>query len=164
MSSTDSDMRAFEVLLIAGILMTAAFMAGRYTCNSALPIMTRRDTIVIRDTVRDTVPVARWRTKVRIDTCYLTRVDTIAVHDTVRVAVPIEQVEYRTDRYCAIVEGWRPRLLSIDIYDERYVVIEKRQRAARRWGVTIGGQAGYGITPQGFLPYIGIGASFGYRF
>lgn len=154
-------MRMLSIILLSAML-SVSFWCGRLGRTTNIDV--RRDTVIIRDTVRDTVPVARWRTKVRIDTCYLTRVDTIAVHDTVRVAVPIEQVEYRTDRYCAIVEGWRPRLLSIDIYDERYVVTEKRQRAAKRWGVTIGGQAGYGITPRGFQPYIGIGASFGYRF
>lgn len=125
----------------------------------------RRDTIVVRDTVRDTVPVDRWRTFVRVDTCYLVRVDSLMLRDTVRVEMPIEQVEYRTDRYRAVVEGWRPKLLSIECYESRQIITDTRRVATRkRWGIVLGAQVGYGITPEGPQPYAGVGLSFGLRF
>ncbi len=106
-------------LLLVSISFLAGRRVGRRECCAD---DVRRDTIVVRDTVRDTVPVDRWRTFVRVDTCYLVRVDSLMLRDTVRVEMPIEQVEYRTDRYRAVVEGWRPKLLSIECYDSRQII------------------------------------------
>lgn len=148
------------------LLVVISFLAGRSagrreSCAGEV----RRDTIVVRDTVRDTVPVDRWRTRVRVDTCYLVRVDSLMLRDTVSVEVPIERVEYRTDRYRAVVEGWRPRLLSIECYDSRHIITDTRRIAPpKRWCVVLGAQVGYGITPEGLQPYTGIGMSFGLRF
>ena len=149
------------VALMPLLLVSISFLAGRECCADDV----RRDTIVVRDTVRDTVPVDRWRTFVRVDTCYLVRVDSLMLRDTVRVEMPIEQVEYRTDRYRAVVEGWRPKLLSIECYDSRQIITDTRRVATRkRWGIVLGAQVGYGITPEGPQPYAGVGLSFGLRF
>ncbi len=153
---------ALAPLLLVSISFLAGRSAGRRECCAD---EVRRDTIVVRDTVRDTVPVDRWRTFVRVDTCYLVRVDSLMLRDTVRVEMPIEQVEYRTDRYRAVVEGWRPKLLSIECYDSRQIITDTRRVATRkRWGIVLGAQVGYGITPEGPQPYAGVGLSFGLRF
>lgn len=153
---------ALAPVLLVSISFLAGRSAGRRECCAD---EVRRDTIVVRDTVRDTVPVDRWRTFVRVDTCYLVRVDSLMLRDTVRVEMPIEQVEYRTDRYRAVVEGWRPKLLSIECYDSRQIITDARRVAPRkRWGIVLGAQVGYGITPKGPQPYTGVGISFGLRF
>ncbi len=153
---------ALAPLLLVSISFLAGRSVGRRECYAD---DVRRDTIVVRDTVRDTVPVDRWRTFVRVDTCYLVRVDSLMLRDTVRVEMPIEQVEYRTDRYRAVVEGWRPKLLSIECYDSRQIITDTRRVATRkRWGIVLGAQVGYGITPEGPQPYAGVGLSFGLRF
>ncbi len=140
-------------LLLVSISFLAGRRVGRRECYAD---DVRRDTIVVRDTVRDTVPVDRWRTFVRVDTCYLVRVDSLMLRDTVRVEMPIEQVEYRTDRYRAVVEG---------CYDSRQIITDTRRVATRkRWGIVLGAQVGYGITPEGPQPYAGVGLSFGLRF
>lgn len=155
-------------IIIMVALVVASFYYGRHIGRNAVSqAAVERDTIVVRDTVRDTVPVPvdRWRTIVRVDTCYLPRVDTVATHDTVRVEVPIERMEYRTDRYYAVVEGWRPRLAYIETYDAQTIVTERqRVEKSKRWGITLGAQVGYGLTPQGAQPYAGIGVTFGWRF
>ncbi len=154
------------VALMPLLLVSISFLAGRRVGRrECCADDVRRDTIVVRDTVRDTVPVDRWRTFVRVDTCYLVRVDSLMLRDTVRVEMPIEQVEYRTDRYRAVVEGWRPKLLSIECYDSRQIITDTRRVATRkRWGIVLGAQVGYGITPEGPQPYAGVGLSFGLRF
>lgn len=148
--------------------MAASFYCGRHVGRKNVsPATIERDTIIMRDTVRDTlpVPVDRWQTVVRVDTCYLVRVDTVSTRDTVRVEVPIERKEYRTDRYYAIVEGYRPRLAYIETYDVQTVITEQqRVESSKRWGITLGAQVGYGITPAGTQPYAGVGVTFGYRF
>lgn len=153
---------ALAPVLLVSISFLAGRRAGRRECCAD---EVRRDTIVVRDTVRDTVPVDRWRTFVRVDTCYLVRVDSLMLRDTVRVEMPIEQVEYRTDRYRAVVEGWRPKLLSIECYDSRQIITDARRvTPCKRWGIVLGAQVGYGITPEGPQPYAGVGISFGLRF
>ena len=120
-------------LLLVSISFLAGRRVGRRECCAD---DVRRDTIVVRDTVRDTVPVDGWRTFVRVDTCYLVRVDSLMLRDTVRVEMPIEQVEYRTDRYRAVVEGWRPKLLSIECYDSRQIITDTRRVATRKGGAS----------------------------
>ena len=85
------------------------------------------------------------------------------VHDTAFVQLPREQVEYRDTSYRAVVSGFRPRLEELEIYQrERVVTIQTEKMVTvpdrRRWGVGV--QAGYGITPAGFQPYLGVGVSF----
>jgi len=161
-------MRNTLLLLLLLVLVAASFLYGRSLGRKEVFQATiERDTLVIRDTVRDTlpVPVDRWRTLVRIDTCYLHRIDTVTTCDTIRVEVPIERVEYRTDRYYAIVEGWQPRLAYIETYGAQTIITERqRVESSKRWGITLGVQAGYGITPSGMQPYVGLGATFGWRF
>ena len=76
--------------------------------------------------------------------------------DSVKVQIPITQKRYETDRYRAYVSGYRPSLDSLFIFPERQVVrIREKQR---RWHVGV--QAGYGVTPKGFQPYLGVGVSY----
>lgn len=155
-------------LIFVTALAVASFYYGRSVGRQYVTLAeVERDTIVVRDTVRDTlpVPVDRWRTRVRVDTVYFACVDTVTTCDTVRVEVPIERVEYRTDRYYAIVEGWRPTLAYIETYDAQTIITERqRVESSKRWGITLGVQAGYGITPKGMQPYAGGGVTFGYTF
>lgn len=76
--------------------------------------------------------------------------------DSVKVQIPITQKRYETDRYRAYVSGYRPSLDSLFIFPERQVV--RIREKPRRWHVGV--QAGYGVTPAGFQPYIGVGVSY----
>lgn len=112
-----------------------------------------RDTVTVRDTVRDTVPrpvlvrLDHWDT-LRIA---VQRVDTL--RDSVYIPVPIERREYRTDDYRAVISGYRPRLDLMEIYRRtRTVTVTPKPK---RWG--IGPTAGFGI-PGGW--YVGIGVSY----
>ncbi|MDE6564529.1 MAG: hypothetical protein K2L92_06855 [Muribaculaceae bacterium] len=88
----------------------------------------------------------------KADTVYLPAAEGA---DSVRAVVPLEQTEYSGDGYRAYVSGYRPRLDSL--VTVRSFTAQSTARAPR---FSIGLQAGYGITPRGFQPYLGVGVSY----
>lgn len=78
----------------------------------------------------------------------------------VPVVVPIERRVYVTADYRAEVEGYRPRLVNIELYRQTQVVTETPAARPCRWGIGI--QAGYGLAPRTgrWEPYIGIGIQY----
>lgn len=81
--------------------------------------------------------------------------------DSVAVEIPIEQRTYEGEYYRAVVRGWRPELVSIDVrHPEIHIPDQKR----KRWAVTVGPQVGYGFTPAGWQPYAGVGVTVGLTF
>lgn len=75
--------------------------------------------------------------------------------------VPITQKVYRDTSYMAWVSGYRPQLDSIKVlasthYITKTIVKESKQPPDKR-RIDIGLQAGYGVTPCGIQPYLGIG-------
>lgn len=148
--------------ILAAALLAGAFAAGRWTrCRTSEPTV-RRDTVILRDTLTVPVPAPSATEVVRRDTCWLVRCDTVWRADTLRipVAVPVERRVYATADYRAVVEGYRPRLVSMELYRQTQVVTERPAARPRRWGVGI--QAGWGFAPRtGRLePYIGIGVQY----
>ena len=93
----------------------------------------------------------------------IVRCDTI--RDTMWVDLPIENREYKSEEYFAIVEGYNPMLKYIEVYPTtKYITTTETIKQKKRWGVSLGVQGGYGITPKGWQPYAGAGVSFGYSF
>ena len=159
-------MKKITTIILGMALAAAMFFAGR-GCrdggghDEGCYTETRMDTLVVRDTLRYTlrdtvlVPVER----------YITRVDTVwlpAVRDTITVeaAVPIERKTYVTDDYRAVVEGFRPALVEMELYRKTALVTREITRTLppRKWGIGI--QTGYGFGPKGAGPYIGIGVQY----
>lgn len=145
---------AISAVLVFGI----GFFAGRRTGRPEQLEIIRRDTVTVTDTIVREIPVPRTVTVVRVDTCYLPGpVDTVRVP----VAVPIERKEYGTPEYRAVVEGYRPELVEMEVYRQtNTVTVTPAIAKPNRWGVGI--QVGYGLTPRtGRLePYIGIGVQY----
>lgn len=80
--------------------------------------------------------------------------------DSVDVEIPISQVAYRDSNYQAWVSGFEPRLDSIKIFKtDRIIEIERVIKEKRKhWH--IGPTIGYGYTPEGFQPYIGVSLTY----
>lgn len=148
------------ILLIA--LFVGAFFAGQWTkpCRKAETVL--RDTVVVRDTLAVPVPTPERVEVIRRDTCWLVRCDTVRTADTLRVPViiPIERKVYATADYRAVIEGYKPELVSMELYRQTQVVTNTVSAKPKRWGVGI--QAGYGFTPRTgrFEPYIGLGIQY----
>jgi hypothetical protein len=159
-------MNNLKSFVVAALVGAAMFFAGRGCAVGDLcPAEVRVDTLVVRDTVREPVPVASRSVVTRVDTVWVevaAGTAKLAAADTVRVAaeIPIERKTYQTADYRAEVEGFRASLVSMELFREtRLVTKTVRTPDTRRWGVEL--QAGWGLSPQGAAPYVGVGV--GYR-
>ena len=106
-------------VVIALALIAAAFLLGRRSVKPEIVKIHRTDTVVVRDTVRETVLVPKVR--------YLTRVDTVLLPvpgDTVEVPVlvPISRNVYEGEDYRAVVSGFRASLDTLDIFRKTQTV------------------------------------------
>ena len=150
-------MKRWAYIVIIFLIAIGSFFSG-YGCRNMRSSETMpADTVILRDTLRDSIPYPVVETLVQevpeLVPFYVTlRGDT--VRDTVYLPVAITQKEYQTDSYRAWVSGYRPALDSLWVYPERIYIKEK----ARRWG--IGLSAGYGIGRNGLSPYVGVGVYY----
>lgn len=130
------------------------------------------NTEVVSDTIIKVIkvdrPIVRESTIVKYEVVQLPVVnDTICVSDTIKdsvfVEVPIEQKVYSDSNYTAWVSGYRPRLDSISITHQEisYKLVNNSKGSKRLF---IGIQVGYGITPRGMQPYLGLGVSYKFGF
>lgn len=141
-----------------GVAFICMFLLGRRTKICRPEIITLSDTVVRIDTLRDTVCVAK--------TAYISKIDTCIMEvpgDTVKVPVlvPIERREYKTEDYHALIEGYRPSLVSMEVYPQTKIVTQTQIRTVTkktRWG--IGPQVGYGFNGKEWAPYVGIGVQY----
>lgn len=145
-------------------------MAGCFLSRHLCPFLghfshvnVKVDSVYVFDTIRVETPVFIERHTV--DTMVVSVTEFQVVHDTAFVQLPREQVEYRDTSYRAVVSGFLPRLEELEIYRREKIVTIQTEKyvpvpEARRWG--LGVQAGYGITPRGFQPYLGVGLSYNF--
>ena len=174
------------------ILVPIAFLAGRWTAPRPTPPAPQVDTVWVKDTanlvdskpvgsVIATLPIARpAEPENGNDTNLLAQnanllancadtlhnsepvADTKALPDSAQVVIPIEQRTYEGEYYRAVVQGFQPELVSIDIRLPEIVPPEPVFKPG--WHFTIGIQLGYGFTPKGWQPYAGIGGTLGWTF
>lgn len=175
------------ILLI--LLFTGAFFAGRWTKPCDEPNTVRRDTVFLRDTLNAPVLPPVSSEVIGADTCMLPvalpdeansvpkntadiqiaspllaqcassllqSVDSLRVP----VVVPIERKIYVTADYRAVIEGYKPKLVSMELYRQTQVVTNTVSAKPKRWG--FGVHAGYGFIPttKRFEPYIGVGVQY----
>lgn len=135
--------------------LTIAFFAGNKQHNvppAETIIITRTDTVrVICPEV--TAIYVRGETVERLPVAGDT-----AVTDSAEVIIPLSQTVYAAGSYKAYVSGYRPKLDSLVFTERHYETTRLVTKKTSRW--SIGLHAGYGITPRGFQPFIGIGVSF----
>lgn len=129
------------------------------------------DTEVVADTIFKVIkvdrPIVRESTVVKYKVVQLPIAkDTICVSDTIKdsvfVEVPIEQKVYSDSNYTAWVSGYQPRLDSISITHKEVSFHNKLVNNNGSKRLFIGIQVGYGITPRGMQPYLGIGVSYNF--
>lgn len=145
------------IALFTGLLL----LSLPHYCGKAEQSVVERDTII--DTIKVVRPVVRDSVVLRYEKMMLPVVrDSVMVRDSVvidsvRVHLPITQKCYHDSTYTAWVSGYQPKLDSIHIYRPAITIT-----TTKRPKFTYGIQAGYGITPKGFQPYLGVG--IGYTF
>lgn len=146
--------------------VVGAFFFGRSTMRTDIVrTEVERDTIVVRDTIREYYPQEVERVVVKTERVEVPIIVRDTIREVVEAEIPIEEREYKSEEYYAIIGGYMPYLKSIEVYPRTQIVnatetITKR----KRWGISLGVQAGYGMTPVGTQPYAGVGVTFGYNF
>ena len=164
----------FIIIVVVLISHAACLLVGRRLRTSDPEII--RDTTTLTLVVHDTIEVVKWKERVRVDTLLLavvkdsltTDTDTTIsnkenVADSALVAVPISQVTCEGENYTAVIEGFRPRLVSIDIIQQTQYIETTKTIPPKKWsfGLTLGASAGVFYTPKGIQPGAGLGASVG---
>ena len=160
------------IAIISCALAALAFLLmgwlgrGAYERRHALPpqvdTVWRHDTIKLVKTrpagaVVATLPVAKAADNDAIPdtTSHATQ------RDSARVEIPIVQRTFEGQYYRAVVQGYQPELVGIDI---RLPEIAAPPSKHKWCSVTIGPQLGFGFTPAGWQPYAGIGVTVGITF
>ena len=159
--------------------MVLSWLAGKHSrAMTTDGESVRRDTVTVIDTVVHRVPAAKDSTVVR----YVTRTVPVATQsfraprdtanndrevmpklyasassDSATVTLPITQKMYSDTDYRAWVSGYEPQLDSIKVFPRTVTVRETIYKPPSRF--SIGLQGGYGITPKGLQPYIGVGVN-----
>ena len=153
------------IALFTGLLL----LSLPHYCGKAEQVVVERDTIT--DTIKVVRPVVRDSVILRYEKVVLPVVrDSVMVRDSVivdsvKVHLPITQKCYRDSTYTAWVSGYRPRLDSISItYKEVsfHNLVNNSSKGSKR--LYLGIQVGYGITPRGMQPYLGLGVSYKFGF
>lgn len=151
-------MKPWHVILLL-VLCVFCFFFGRHTKRTEAGFVAKTDTVILRDTIRDSIPYPVYETVIQ-EVPELFPVYITLAGDTVRepVIVPIRitQKEYQTDDYRAWVSGYNPALDSIHIFRKTLSVTQKQP--SRRFGIGI--TAGYGIGKNGLSPYVGVGVYY----
>lgn len=166
-SMTTNKLIAILASIIFAGCVVGSFFFGRATIKDTTIVSTKieRDTIIVRDTIRQYYPKEVERVVVRTERVEVPIVRCDTIRDTMWVNLPIEEREYKSEEYFAIVEGYNPMLKYIEVYPRTaYINTTETIKKRKHWGVSLGVQGGYGFTPKGWQPYAGVGVSFGYSF
>lgn len=144
------------LMVVSGVLLWSDL--HRRDTTPIIVVETVRDTIILRDTITAYKPVP-FNVYV-VDTLYVP-VAVPGQHDTVWAALPWEEKEYRDTSYRAVVEGFRPALKEIEVYQQTKVItVTNNVRIPPprwSWGV----QAGLGVNATGSVsPYLGVGIQY----
>jgi hypothetical protein len=154
------DMKTTLQIILTLAIAAVAGLVGWHARPDCPVIETRSDTVIVRDTILVPVPVPVERHVVRVDTVRLT-----TPGDTVRVEVeiPIERKVYATSDYRAEIEGFRPQLISMEVYRQTQFIDRTqtiRVPDTKRWGFGVNIGAGYAPNMNKVYPTISVGVQY----
>ena len=173
-------MKKSALIIVALILCAAFFYLGRH-CRSGVVIPNSEYVVVDSTTTETTIPdlaptirdsvVVRYRYEVipitssagavdSTQTATMPAPDTLTVverGDSAEVIIPITQKVYETPDYRAYISGYHATMDSIFIRQHTATIRIREPTKQKRF--SLGLQAGYGMTPKGFQPYVGLGVS-----
>lgn len=169
------------LLLLLGAMFGALGYKQIYPCRE-LPNYGKPEVVVVRDTIKVPVPVPvsdgvvdkvvvpprkdsdtvqndeRTPDGTNVPTEDKKPVDdTPSVLPSGEVEIPIERKTYQTDDYKAVVEGWRPSLVSMEVYPKTTTITQTKLKKPV-FSLSVG--PGVGWDGKDFKPYIGVTAGF----
>jgi hypothetical protein len=162
--------KAFLLVCIILACLVVGFILGRCERRkyaSAVENEIMCDTVTYFDTVKYLKPIPKEVLIARYDTVMLPTFgnevnfptnDTIQASDSVSVIIPISQSVYQDSTYTAWVSGYHASLDSIYVFPQHDVITIKEYKLTKRWH--LGVSVGYGITPKGLQPWLGLGVTY----
>ena len=136
-------MKTWHIILVL-VFCLLCFLAGRHTNRAGGVLVGKNDTLILYDTIRDSIPYPVYETVIQtvpeMFPIYIT-LDGDTVREPIVVPVPINQKEYLTENYHAWISGYNAALDSIDVFPKTVYVTKKIPD--RRWGLGVIG--GYGV-------------------
>ena len=150
----------FVALLI--LALGLGFLGGRRSVTR--PLLERVDTVTVRDTVVDYMPVVTEVRTVRVDTVRLAVAqpsDTVVIHDTLEVEVPIVFSRYHGDNYDIGVSGFRMELEYVKVYPQTKIVTKGYFIEPKRWGFGVAVGPSVLVAPSGRVN-AGLGVTGGF--
>lgn len=150
----------FVALLI--LALGLGFLGGRRSVTR--PLLERVDTVTVRDTVVDYMPVVTEVRTVRVDTVRLAVAqpsDTVVIHDTLEVEVPIVFSRYHGDNYDIGVSGFRTELEYVKVYPQTKIVTKGYSIEPKRWGFGVAVGPSVLVAPSGRVN-AGLGVTGGF--
>lgn len=155
------------LLLIASVALNIYLFTGRAGVKGRGRLV-YEDTVTYFDTVPMYYPVPQDSVVLRYVTKSLPLVkeDSLAgdsvqrsvtsASDSVRVNVPVMQKAYKGDNYRIYISGYSVGVDSMFIYPQKQVIRIRDEPKRFNFGLS----AGYGMTPKGFQPYVGVSVTY----
>lgn len=150
-------------LAIVVVVLVIALPFAIKSCEPKVDEVVKCDTIYIHDTIRIVEPIHIKETIVRHDTVFFPvykELDSISniTQDSTRVIVPITERTYEDSTYKAVVRGYNPELVSLDMYHKEVyypMIVEKKVKP--KVVVSAGVYGGFGAKGADY----GLGISVG---
>jgi hypothetical protein len=126
-----------DFLMDLAIVVVVLVIALPFAIKSCEPNeVVKCDTIYVHDTIRIVEPIHIKETIVRHDTVFFpiynelestSNLTSNLTQDSAKVVIPITERTYEDSTYKAVVRGYNPELVSLDIYNttKYYPVVEK---------------------------------------
>lgn len=132
--------------MVIGWLCRGCFHADK------TPIV-QNDTIVYRDTIRESYPLEISKEVVKKE--YVVVRDTLRIKDTLYLSLPMERRVYGSDDFYAEVTGYKPSLDYIEVFPKTRVVTERIVEKRKMNSLSAGVELGYmnGLTLPIYLEY-----------
>lgn len=151
-----------DLAIVVVVLVIALPFAVR-SCEPKVDAVTKCDTIYVHDTIRIVEPQIVKEEVVRYDTVFFPvykELDSISnlTQDSARVIVPITERTYEDSTYKAVVRGYNPELVSLDMYHKEVyypMIVEKKVKP--KVVVSAGVYGGFGVKGADY----GLGISVG---
>ena len=128
----------YIIVIILG--MAVGWLCRGYFHADKTPIV-QNDTIVYRDTIRETYPIEISKEVVRRE--YVIVRDTLRIKDTLYLSLPMERRVYGSDDFYAEVTGYKPSLDYIEVFPKTKVITKTIQPVTNRNALSIGAELGY---------------------
>lgn len=169
-------MKKIYVFAIALIMCIASFVVGRMSKTSDYPVGHAEEVVNRIDEVKevsDIAPATRDSIVVKyqyvsvpltlppedsiIGRSIVSDIAVVVSGDTAQLQIPISQKVYESEDYRAYISGYHAQMDSIFIKQRTTTIKLREPYQMPRFSVGV--HAGYGMTPKGFQPYVGIGVS-----